>query len=46
MRTQAIHADRELTSQESDHAIALAGSLIESLRPTPQPTRTIGNTTT
>ncbi|MET0727601.1 MAG: MFS transporter, partial [Acidimicrobiales bacterium] len=45
MRTQAIHADRELTSQESDHAIALAGSLMES-RPTRQTTRTDDNTTT
>ena len=37
MRTKAIHADHELTSQESDHAIALAGSLMESLRPTTGP---------
>jgi hypothetical protein len=45
MRARAIHADRELTSRESDHAIALAGSLMESLRPTAPPTRTLGNTT-
>ncbi len=46
MRRQAIHADRELSSRESDHAIALAGSLMESLRPTPQSTSTSGKPTT